>query len=867
MKFIKNVNISKKLPVFIITITLFSGFSIGLFNFLSAKESMTKTIHKEIETVIEMKSDEIDLYLQSIVQDLDYQRNNPAIAEAIIGFTEGWNRLENPKQTLIKLYGNNNKIKDAGDGSYYSEIHAKYHPRFQKFEKLRGYHGLFLLDMKGNVIYTTYKEPDYATNILNGKYKDSGLAKAYKNTYTATEGSEYLTSFEEYEPSGGLPSSFIASPVHHKGEKIGVIVLDMPVDKIQHIVETGNQFAETADIYLVDEYKLLVTDSALTEHVDTLKTKSNFKGVEIAIQTGKGGIYEDENNIKDHKVIYGVGDVKFLGHDFIVVAEVEEQDILQSVERLKNQTIIVVLILSVVAGIIAVIISKFAVRNIHHLVSVIGDISSGKYGKNIQMQDRGDEFGEMSRALENVSFSFNTTQTVLDNIVFPIMICDKDFAIKYVNNIAKEKLDILERFLNIRSSEIIGSSIDVFHKELLDSKTKMPYQTKFTIGDEWISLSADRVFDESGNLTGAYVAWQIITDEVLSQKAVEKAQSEIQRVISDAKNGTLSTRIDVDEFKGEQKDSVKSVNQLMEAIAEPLEEFGSILESLSKGNLVDTMKGSYQGRFQDLKEALNDTIEYFNKTMLKIRDSSESVNVASSEIAIGGKNLSERTEQQASSLEETAASMEEMTSSVMQNTESVGKAKDISAGASDSAEKGQEAVIKTISAMESINESSKKIVGIISVIDEIAFQTNLLALNAAVEAARAGEAGKGFAVVAQEVRSLAGRSAEASKEIADLINESASKVDEGVDIAKISGERLEEISSLVKQLSGIISTVSEASNEQATGIEEVNGAISQMDEMTQQNAALVEQNTAASQALSEQVETLKSLVSYFKVGN
>jgi methyl-accepting chemotaxis protein len=831
---------------------------------------MTKTIHKEIETVIEMKSDEIDLYLQSIVQDLDYQRNNPAIAEAIIGFTKGWNQLENPKQTLTKLYGNNNKIKNAGDGSYYSEIHAKYHPRFQRFEKLRGYHGLFLLDMKGNVIYTTYKEPDYATNILNGKYKDSGLGKAYRNIYTATEGSEYLTSFEEYEPSGGLPSSFVASPVYHEGEKIGVIVLDMPVDKIQHIVETGNQFAETADIYLVDEYKLLVTDSALTEHVDILKTKSNFKGVEVAIQTGKGGVYEDENNIKDHKVIYGVGDVKFLGHDFIVVAEVEEQDILQSVEKLKNQTIIAVIILSVCAGIIAVIISKFAVNNIRHLVSVIGDISEGKHEIEVKMTEQKDEFGIIAKSLDKIKVlgaHSKTIEIVMDNINSPIMICDKNFDIKYLNKIAREKLYILERFLDIRSSDIIGSKIDVFHKTLLDDNTKMPYETKFTIGDEWLSLSADSFLDENGNFAGAYVAWQIITDEVLSQKAVEKAQIEIQRVIGDAKNGTLSTRINSDEFEGEQKDSVENVNQLMEAIAKPLEEFGSVLESLSKGNLIDKMKGSYQGRFQDLKDALNNTIEYFNKTMLKIRDSSESVNVASSEIAIGGRNLSERTEQQASSLEETAASMEQMTSSVVLNTESVGKAKDISASASDSAGKGQEAVIKTISAMESINESSKKIVGIISVIDEIAFQTNLLALNAAVEAARAGEAGKGFAVVAQEVRSLAGRSAESSKEIADLINESASKVDEGVDIAKISGERLEEISSSVKELSSIISTVSETSNEQATGIEEVNGAISQMDEMTQQNAALVEQNTAASQALSDQVETLKSLVSYFKVGN
>jgi len=209
--------------------------------------------------------------------------------------------------------------------------------------------------------------------------------------------------------------------------------------------------------------------------------------------------------------------------------------------------------------------------------------------------------------------------------------------------------------------------------------------------------------------------------------------------------------------------------------------------------------------------------------------------------------------------------MEEMTSTVKQNADNAGKASQLATAARDQADKGGSVVNKAIRAMTEINESSRKIVDIIGVIDEIAFQTNLLALNAAVEAARAGEQGRGFAVVATEVRNLAGRSATAAKEIKGLIQDSVKKVEEGSTLVTQSGQTLEQIVTAVKKVSDIIGEIAGASQEQSAGIEQVNKAVMQLDEMTQQNAALVEQASAASQSMASQAKALSEMMERYEV--
>ena len=238
---------------------------------------------------------------------------------------------------------------------------------------------------------------------------------------------------------------------------------------------------------------------------------------------------------------------------------------------------------------------------------------------------------------------------------------------------------------------------------------------------------------------------------------------------------------------------------------------------------------------------------------------------ASAQVAAGTLDLSSRTEQQASALEETAAATEELSSTVQQNADNAVQANELAGEARRMAQNGGDIVGQMVSTMAEINQSAKKIVDIISVIDGIAFQTNILALNAAVEAARAGEQGRGFAVVAGEVRSLAGRSAEAAREVQVLITDAVNKAEMGNAQAAQAGTSMQEIVSSIQRVADIVDEIALASREQASGLAQINQAVSHLDGGTQQNAALVERSSAAAAALQQQAHHLAEVADTFRL--
>jgi methyl-accepting chemotaxis protein len=300
-------------------------------------------------------------------------------------------------------------------------------------------------------------------------------------------------------------------------------------------------------------------------------------------------------------------------------------------------------------------------------------------------------------------------------------------------------------------------------------------------------------------------------------------------------------------------------------IVRPLKHAIALAGRIAGGDLSSEIRVVGRDETAELLQALKHMNASLQKIVTEVRGSTDSISTASQQIASGNADLSQRTEEQASSLEETASSMEELTATVRQNAENARQANQLAASASEVAVKGGEVVGQVVGTMSSINESSKKIVDIISVIDGIAFQTNILALNAAVEAARAGEQGRGFAVVASEVRNLAQRSAAAAKEIKQLIGDSVDKVGAGSKLVDEAGKTMAEIVASVKRVTHIMSEITAASQEQSSGIEQVNQAITQMDEVTQQNAALVEEAAAAAESMQEQAQQLMQAVAVFKL--
>ena len=302
------------------------------------------------------------------------------------------------------------------------------------------------------------------------------------------------------------------------------------------------------------------------------------------------------------------------------------------------------------------------------------------------------------------------------------------------------------------------------------------------------------------------------------------------------------------------------------SITVPLSGALAVAQKVAAGELTSHVAVEGKDETSALQQALKDMNDSLAKTVSDVRNGTQTITVASREIASGNADLSARTETQASSLEETASSMEELTSTVKQNADNARQANQLAVSASSVAEQGGNVVAQVVDTMGSIKDSSRKIVDIIGVIDGIAFQTNILALNAAVEAARAGEQGRGFAVVASEVRNLAQRSAGAAKEIKGLIGDSVEKVDAGSRLVDEAGQTMGLIVTSIRQVADIMGEITAATQEQSHGIEEVNQAIAQMDQMTQQNAALVEEAAAAAESMQEQAQKLADAVSIFKLG-
>ena len=540
----------------------------------------------------------------------------------------------------------------------------------------------------------------------------------------------------------------------------------------------------------------------------------------------------------------------------------------------------------IVAGLLlalaaTVVLIRAITRPLDQAIDVFNSIGQGIYGNYVDTT-RGDEIGRVLQSLETMQnkLGFDVAEAkrvsdenlrikiALDNVSTGVMIANPERTIIYANTSVKRILKGAEAAIRTQlpsfdADKLEGANIDGFHKNpahqarLLAEFTKV-HVANLEIGGRYLRVTASPVINERGQRLGAVAEWLDRTGEVLVEK-------EVADLISAAGRGDFETRLATDNKEGFFKQLAEGLNQLSGVVSGGLNDVARVLQTLSQGDLTQTITADYEGLFGQLKDDTNTTIERLKEVIGRIQEATEAINTASKEIAAGNQDLSSRTEEQASSLEETAASMEQLNATVKQNAENARQANELTKTTNEIATKGGQMVKGVVTTMSGIQESSKKIADIIGVIDSIAFQTNILALNAAVEAARAGEQGRGFAVVATEVRNLAQRSATAAKEIKELIAESVEKVEGGAKLVGEAGNTMDEVVSSFGQVAGLVTEITGASREQSSGIEQVTQAVGQMDEVTQQNAALVEEAAAAAESLEEQARGLLQAVSMFKL--
>ncbi len=784
--------------------------------------------------------------------------------------------------------GNKHEMFSSALGSSYDRYHDLIHQSLKIYLEKFGYYDIFLVDTNGRVVYSVYKELDYATNLLNGAYANSGLGQAFQASLSLAASTDFaLIDYAQYKPSYEAPASFIASPIFNNGQRVGSLVYQMPLDAITTVMSERRGLGVTGESYLVGQDSLMRSDSIKFPEefsVDASfrnNTSVQSQSIKLGLD-GQSGVIETEN-YKGESVISGYIPVKFGSLNWTLIAEIETSEAYGPVNFL-----VWLIVFIVVAAIAATIFVSMRVSNkivspVKAMQMAMAKIAqSANFNERVEVETK-DEIGQSAQSLNMLLESLEVSLKETNQVVTAM--ANGDFSQRVSSNVSGDLLALKEG-VNQSASDIesaikeVNTVVTAFAQGDFSQQIKADLKGELEalktgvnvsstsmasafmhLGKVMSAMSAgDFKFKAEADLIGEYA---VIADKAnAAMKSIDAALNEIDTVMSSVAEGDLDARVD-GQVPG-QLDTIKvNLNASLDVINNVFHETETVMQSIADGSTKVQISGDFPGQFDTLKTNINMTASKLSDVVHEIIQASDGVKASAEDIAKGNISLNQRTEQQASNLEQTAASMDEITNTVKHTATNASHANKISAEAKEKASIGGQVVSQAVQAMEEINESSSKIADIISVIDAIAFQTNLLALNAAVEAARAGEQGKGFAVVASEVRNLAGRSANAAKEIKNLIDDSVEKVTIGSELVSKSGKTLEEIIHQVENVSGIVNEISTAADEQSTGIDEIHSALEQLHTLTQQNTAMVEEATAAGEQLNTQAKSMSQLIMFF----
>ncbi len=406
-KSLSSIKLSRKLPAVIIGLAATAVLVTSVLSFFGARSALEHAIEKELMVISTDRANAVETYLKSIDGEIKFLASNDMIADAVISFTDGWKALQSQQtSTLQKHYitenpnpiGSKEVLDQAQDGSLYSDYHGYYHPWFRDLQQSREYYDVFLFDTEGNLIYSVFKELDYATNFVTGKWADSGLGRVYRAASKASAGETVLDDFAPYGPSADAPASFVAAPVFDRNNtRIGVMAYQMPSGVINRIMAQVEGLGETGQSYIVGSDLLMRSNSRFQEESTILTVKVDSPAVRHALEGGHGVDIEPSLEGQEAFAAYSLVDV--FGIKWAVIAEIEIAEAEKEVTALLYTFMVVGLIVILCAGALGTLMSNHVSKPITAMTGAMRRLADKDWSVDIPYTDRQDEIGEMASAV------------------------------------------------------------------------------------------------------------------------------------------------------------------------------------------------------------------------------------------------------------------------------------------------------------------------------------------------------------------------------------------------------------------------------------------------------------------------------------